>query len=114
MIDKNGSGTIDFSEFKELCKYFGINLNDQALMELFAESDDDASGELAFPEFDRALTTLESKVGAGALQQMGLSTANIIMAVLVLAASLGSMLAFVFLGVQAFATGGAFNAIVNS
>ena len=53
MIDKNGSGTIDFSEFKELCKYFGITLNDQALMELFAESDSDASGELAFPEFDR-------------------------------------------------------------
>lgn len=61
-----------------------------------------------------ALTTLERKIGAGALQQMGLSTTNIIVALLALTASLGSVLGFVFLGVQAFATGGAFNAIVNS
>jgi len=36
MFDKDNSGFIDFNEFTELCKYMGLFLNKEALLEIFS------------------------------------------------------------------------------
>ena len=49
--DVDGSGTIDFEEFKEMLPALGIEINEAKAMRFFRRFDDDDSGEITFDEF---------------------------------------------------------------
>ena len=51
MFDKDKSGSLDFTEFCELCKYMGLFLNRETLLQLYAEADENDNNSIEFEEF---------------------------------------------------------------
>ena len=56
-VDADGSGSIDFDEFVELCKEGGGGGGDDGVYELFAKLDEDGDGEIDVGELSHALRT---------------------------------------------------------
>lgn len=73
MFDKDKNGTLDFQEFCELCKYMGLFLNKEILLQLYAEADENDNNNIDKDEFKVAITVLKNKVGNDALEMMGLT-----------------------------------------
>jgi hypothetical protein len=114
MADNDNSGALDFDEFKELIKFFGMTLSDQACLEMFASADKSGTGVLSYSEFEDAMDAIQSKLGGGALSELGVSTPQIAAIVLMGLIMLGAVLMFLFMGISAFTTGSAFGAVINS
>lgn len=114
MADKDQSGTLDFDEFKELLKYFGMVLSDQSTLEMFATADKSGTGVLNYGEFEFAMDAIEKKLGSGALNSLGLSTIDIAAIVVVLIGLITAIFIFIFMGISAFTTGSAFGTVINS
>lgn len=55
IADDNGSGTLDFMEFKKCCNDFGVEIDPQDIESLFKSMDIDQSGEIDFDEFLRVV-----------------------------------------------------------
>lgn len=55
IADDNGSGTLDFMEFKKCCNDFGLEVDPQDIESLFKSMDIDQSGEIDFNEFLRVV-----------------------------------------------------------
>lgn len=78
MFDKDKNGTLDFQEFCELCKYMGLFLNKEILLQLYAEADENDNNNIDKDEFKVAITVLKNKVGNDALEMMGLTRRQLI------------------------------------
>lgn len=55
IADDNGTGSLDFMEFKKACRDFGIDIDPQDIESLFKSMDIDQSGEIDFNEFLRVV-----------------------------------------------------------
>merc|ERR1711998_80870 len=56
MFDKDGSGTIDCSEFRDVCRQIGIIPTDSELQMMIEEIDTDNSGDIDMDEFVNAIS----------------------------------------------------------
>lgn len=113
VADTDNSGLLDVAEFGHALKYLGISISEHAALELVARVGD-GTGMLDREEFKTAVERLRDGVAVDALTAMGLSRNTLLRAFAFAVAVLLFMLVFVFCGVAAFATGGAFGAVVNS
>ena len=51
-MDKDGNGVLDKMEFRDgYRKFYGVEVDDDVIDELFDEIDEDGSGEIDFNEF---------------------------------------------------------------
>ena len=55
IIDDDNSKTLDFTEFKKVCKDFRLKFNDEEVQILFNEFDRDKNGSLEYDEFLRTI-----------------------------------------------------------
>lgn len=55
IADADGSGTVDFGEYKDFIKKLSPDSNDEELKEMFDSIDEDGSGELDIDEFGKAI-----------------------------------------------------------
>lgn len=42
-LDADGNGLLEFDEFKEIMKYFDLNLSEERTIQIFSKFDDDGS-----------------------------------------------------------------------
>ena len=61
IADDNNDKTIDFNEFKKLCKDYRIPIDDKEIKALFGEFDSDRSGTIDYDEFLRGIVGKMSK-----------------------------------------------------
>jgi len=54
-FDRDGSGSVDFDEFKFALDTFGMNLSDEQLLAFFGRYDEDLEGEISYLTFINAL-----------------------------------------------------------
>lgn len=62
-LDEDDSGAIGIREFKHLLWDLGFTCTQEAVEEYLAEADDDASGEIEFPEFEIACALVHQRHG---------------------------------------------------
>jgi len=119
VIDKAGRncGTINDADFSKLANRLGIKLSSHRINEIFAKIKAEKAGasmELSEDEFELAMFYLQAKNLWATMQQMGI-TPEILAAILIrLIILLLLVFLFIFFGIQAFALGGTFGAVVNS
>ena len=121
MLDKMGdnNGTIGIQEFQMLARRLGMILTDHRTREIFAELKDETNDnnyilELNQDEFKHALYKLQDKQLSHALTYMGISPSQLYGYLSFLILLLLLIFSFIFLGIEAFAVGGAFGAVINS
>ncbi len=78
LFDKDKGGTLDFGEFCELCKYMGLFLTRETLLQLYAEADENDNNSIEFDEFVLSINILKRQVGRNALESLGLSREQLI------------------------------------
>lgn len=114
LVDEDGSGFLSFMEFQTLLKYFGLTLTEQAAMEIFVQAEEDGNMFMEYDEFDNALTLIKKRLGSSSLDALGLSSPHIFKALAMATIIIIILLLFIFMGINAFTTGTAFGAIINS
>ena len=113
-FDKDRSGMLDFDEFCELCKYMGLFLNRETLLQLYAEADENNNNHIEFDEFAHSIDVLKGQIGKDALGVMGLTKEELIQMLIIAGAFLLMLFAFIFVGVTAFSTSDGFSSVINS
>jgi len=114
LVDKDNSKAVDFNEFKEMLKYYKLNLSDQKCKELFAECDADSSGVIDYNEFLKTLDLLEQQVAHGSLGMLGLSVPMLVGVLISTMCVLVGLLFFILFGIQAFTENSEFGSVINS
>lgn len=117
LIDIDRNGSISEEEFRMCMVRLGYQLNEHRLVEVFSKCKrklDGNTAELTEQEFKEALEYLEIKIAGTTLSLLGRSWTRLMLVLVLLLFLLALIMAFIFLGMSAFVTGGTFSAIVNS
>jgi hypothetical protein len=116
----NGNGCIDTEEYSTLANRLGNRLSEHRIMEIFAEIKkksgvkEGVKLELDEDEFEEALKYLQDKNIFMTLEAMGISKSTLVGVLVMLVILLLLLFAFIFVGIEAFALGGSFGAVINS
>lgn len=62
MFDKDATGNISYTEFTEICKYMGLFLNKEALLDVFSKADQSGTNLIEFEEFRYAMILLKKQI----------------------------------------------------
>lgn len=132
LVDADGSGLINVSEFQTLTCRLGYNLSSHRLIEIFShckkqkgkktgvagneEAEDlDAGVDLDLAEFEAALKYLRNKIALNSMSQLGRTLDKLMGHLIFLAVLLVLIFVFLFLGIGAFSTeSSGFHSVVNS
>eukprot|EP00931_Biecheleriopsis_adriatica_P117613 TRINITY_DN93109_c0_g1_i1.p1 TRINITY_DN93109_c0_g1~~TRINITY_DN93109_c0_g1_i1.p1 ORF type:complete len:3900 (+),score=642.63 TRINITY_DN93109_c0_g1_i1:1334-11701(+) len=120
IIDVDKSGTISVEEFKVCTRRLGIQLSEHRLYETLSHCKqttrrgDLLIAELTPEEFKNALEFVKKKVANSSLAVLGLTSPWILVRLAVLTCVLCLIFVFIWLGMDAFVSGGTFSAVVNS
>lgn len=114
----NGNGFIDLEEFQRLAIRMGVELSENCVLEIFSKvrgkQHQNISTGLSESEFTIAISYIQEKNISTALALLGVTAEQLTLVFIVRVVLLLLVLAFVYLGIQAFAIGGLFGAVVNS
>lgn len=89
-------------------------VSEHRAMKLFVDADKNNDGELTSDEFEKAVDKFDEETSNDVLAMMGLSSKHVMIAVGMLVVILLLAFTFIFLGILAFATPGAFESSINS
>jgi len=117
------TGKIDIDKFNMLTKRLGIHLTQHKTHELFADlkgGDKKAAPNagtlvsLNKDEFKKSLDLLKQKQLGSAMAHLGITKGELLTYLAFLLLMLLLLFSFIFVGIKAFAVGGAFSAVINS
>ena len=114
MFDKDDSGYIAYGEFKDLCKYMGLTLDEEKSLKMFAMADRDNNNCIETQEFQYVMLIIQLEIARDTLNKLKITTTDLIMFGVLTFIYLVLILAFVFLGIFAFSKAEGFNSVVNS
>ncbi|CAI2364557.1 unnamed protein product [Moneuplotes crassus] len=114
MFDRDGSGVISYGEFKDLCRYMGLQMNEERSLKLFAQADYSGNNYIDSEEFGKAMVLIKLELAQNSLRELGLTTDDLITFGILAIAYLVVGLAFIFLGIFAFSRADSFSAVINS
>eukprot|EP00753_Platysulcus_tardus_P018967 PLAT7037.10.p1 GENE.PLAT7037.10~~PLAT7037.10.p1 ORF type:complete len:1023 (-),score=631.98 PLAT7037.10:190-3234(-) len=114
LFDADNSRTIDFDEFTQVMRFYGLEMTEQRVLEIFSEVDEDGSGILDMHEFEAAVGVLKKRMAGNVLHQLGLTTSVLALAFISSVLILLVLFLFIFLGIAGFTNAGTFGAVVNS
>jgi hypothetical protein len=114
MFDKDGSGYISYGEFKDLCKYMGLTLDEEKLLKMFAIADKNNNNCIEVSEFTNAMFIIQIEIAKDTLNKLEITTADLIWFGIITFIYLILVLTFILLGVSAFSKAEGFNAVINS
>jgi hypothetical protein len=115
-FNTDNSPGISKTEYGNVARRLGMNLSAHRINEIFAsiKQDPNADEELNEAEFGKAMRYLQNKNTDMALDFLGISPSLLTISLIFLAIVLLLIFVFIFLGIQAFALGGTFGAVINS
>jgi hypothetical protein len=114
VVDQDSSGYIDPTEFVQALRAMGVTITDERALQIFSRCDKDHSGLLDPREFAQAVEKLQKDVVRHLMHAMGLGRLRSTIILILLIATILGILVFIYLGVEAFGTGGEFAAVINS
>jgi hypothetical protein len=114
MFDKDDSGYIAYGEFKDLCKYMGLTLDEEKSLKMFAMADRNNNNCIETQEFKYVMLIIQLEIARDTLNKLEITTTDLIMFGVLTFIYLVLILAFVFLGIFAFSKAEGFNSVVNS
>jgi Ca2+-binding EF-hand superfamily protein len=114
VVDADSSGYIDPPEFAKALRAMGVTITDERALQIFSRCDKDHSGLLDPREFARAVEKTQKDVVRYLMGRMGMGRLRSTTILILLIAAIAALLFFIYLGVEAFGTGGEFAAVINS
>ncbi len=114
MAISKGDGVISFDDFRELCKFLHLHLTREEAARVFALADASSTGGIDRNEFAGTLQIIAHRVVAQVLERLHISPEYLVFFFVYTVTALFLLLAFIFTGIFAFATGTDFGAVVNS
>lgn len=114
VLDKDGSGLLEFEEFIQVMKYFDLEMTHQRLLQIFSKFDADGSASMNLQEFEAAFNYIKSEISRGAMDQLGLAKKKLVMIFVGSVLILILVFAFLFLGIIGFISVSKFGTAVNS
>ena len=114
-FDADGSGVIEFEEFRRLFAHLGVPLTAQQIQDLFATADAGGSGVIDAGEFENCMQRLGTLVLATVQRTLLVDTQTLVLIFGALVLMLALVICFIFMGIRAFTSGTSnFNSVVNS
>lgn len=114
----DGNGSISKTEFNLLATRLGTKMTDHRINEIFAKIKGKGAKsekfELNEREFQKAMNYLQEKNILQTMQLMGITSEMLTAIFIALVILLILILTFIFVGIQSFAIGGTFGAVINS
>lgn len=114
LLDKDGTGTISWSEFIEVCKLMEINISNDNLMRIFSAADKHGEGSLDMEAFIYAFFRLRLIVVYEALIKIGLTREEMMIGLVLSVLFLLVLFVFIFIGINAFSYANSFGSVINS
>jgi hypothetical protein len=119
LSDMDGNGFIGMEEFKILAKRLGMPLTEHRTNEIFTsvlekDSQNQIEMKLNEKDFEIAFNYLQSQSISLTLEYLGINSEILTLILIWLIILLLIIFAFIFVGIQAFALGGSFGAVINS
>merc|ERR1711907_285715 len=114
MYDTTGDGMIDYYEYRDLLIKLDLDLSEDNKRRLFCEVDVNNTGTLEFSEFEEIMQLLKEKQKQQAMEKMGFTEENLIIALVIFAIWLILLIVFLLVGVSAFTNGQDFGACINA
>jgi hypothetical protein len=114
MFDIDDSGYISYGEFKDLCKYMGLTLDEEKSLEMFAIADKNNNNCIVIYEFQNAMLIIQLEIARETLNKLEITTTDLVWFGVLTFIYLILGLIFVFLGIFAFSKAEGFNSVVNS
>ena len=114
MFDKDESGYISYGEFKDLCRYMGVLMNEERTLKMFAIVDCNGNNYIEYDEFSQAITLIKLQIARDTLHELGLTTRDLILFGSLTLIYLILAMVFIFFGIFAFSQADGFNAVINS
>ena len=101
LVDEDESNTLDREELRELFYLMEISISEEQLETIFAFADADGSGSIDMGEFRSAWARIQEEMVAAVMEQVGLSTTQIILFVACVTIAVCALFAFIFLAIGA-------------
>jgi len=114
MVNMDGGETVDAAEFRGLFQILELDLTESEIEQLFALCDTDLSGELSEKEFVDGWELMLDNLLDEAAASIGLSTMNIVLAVLCLLLVLSLLVSFILIALAAWSSDSPFGAAVQA
>jgi len=119
LSDMDGNGYIGMEEFKIMAKRLGMPLTEHRTNEIFTsvlEKNNQNNLEMKLNEqdFEIAFNYLQAQSIAVTLEYLGINSELLTLILIWLIILLLIIFAFIFVGIEAFALGGSFGAVINS
>ena len=119
LADMDGNGYIGMEEFKILAKRLGMPLTEHRTNEIFTsvlEKNSQSQLEMKLNEkdFEIAFNYLQAQSISLTLEYLGINSEILTLILIWLIILLLIIFAFIFVGIEAFALGGSFGAVINS
>ena len=102
LVDEDESNTLDREELRELFYLMEISISEEQLETIFAFADADGSGSIDMGEFRSAWARIQEEMVAAVMEQVGLSTTQIILFVACVTIAVCALFAFIFLAIGAW------------
>ena len=114
MLDEDASGELDFDEFQEALKYYGLRMTKERQLEIFSQFDADGNTRLSINEFYKAIRHIRRTISTEAIGTLSLSWKTMARTIVVGVFILLLLFAFIFLGISGFTTNTTLGTVVNS
>jgi hypothetical protein len=114
MFDKDDSGYLGPAEFKDLCNYMGLILDEEKSLEIFEYADKSNNNCIEIQEFAYAMLAIQLEIARLTMEKLEITTTDLIWIGVITFIYLVLGLAFIFLGIFAFSKAESFNAVINS
>ena len=95
-------------------RQMNVKISEKKALKIFARCDKGGSGTLTYAEYLAAYEILIMGLAKDALSNMGFTPRKIVAGVLSAAAGLGTLFAFIFLGINSFGGSGNFGSSIRS
>ncbi len=114
-FDTDNTGYLDLSEFREVVKFYKLELSFHRTLELFSEFDFDGDALLGEQEFEEIMLHIEHRLVEDIVSnKMGKSAKALGLAFLFTTSTMLFLFLFIFMGIDGFGNHNTFDSVVNS
>ena len=114
VFDQDGSGQLSYGEFKDICKYLGLIMDQEKSLKMFSLVDTDKNNYIDYDEFSKAIILIKFEIAKDMLRKLELSNRDLIRFWIGILFCLTAALFFVIFGTFAYSSADGFSAVLSS
>ena len=113
-FDRDGTGSIEFHEFRELCKHMNLFLSKTEALKIFTKFDNQGNGQIDYDEFEGCFKLLQLEIVLLVLEDMGITREALAFGFTYGVFTLLLLFGFILVGIAAFTEASSFSSVINS